>query len=521
MKMKKFAALFLALILVLTTFAACGGDNNSSTSSKTEESSKTQESSTGGDSSAEDGDTNTGDITWDTADLSWKKNTDPVTMTCYIDFDWYSYDSFGNGDVDKVITEDTGVTLDVTKSSDLNQLQVLLAAGELPDLIFTTNQVTRFMDPDQCYPYDELINEYCPEFMQLIDPVELINNTHEDGHFYTLRSHYSSASDFADPRWIPSPGDSGLYLRTDLLEDMGKSQPTSIEEFKAILDEAKTKYPDLATYMPHPTWANPLCEFYGFTSPTAISYEDEKAFIGLSDPGFKGWLQFMNSLVQDGIMSVEAYTYEPEQFFQIVRSGGVFSASYNTALAYFFISKNCKTPDRAINFVEYLKSPYGDHLTQWGIEGEHYTLNEDGLIVRTDYYMDKAANDPKSLGVGPWYFMASGLGEAVAVNSGSLAYPDYATGVELLKFRKEHYNRQPALAFTTPAADTDEFVIKTKLTELWNNSQVGLYSAPDFESAYNEFMANCEQIGISKLNDFYTEKFQDALKKYEDAGITF
>ena len=273
----------------------------------------------------------------------------------------------------------------------------------------------------------------------------------------------------------------------------------------------------------------------------------------------------MNSLVQDGLMSVEAYTYEPEQFFQIVRSGGVFSASYNTNLAsdtnknyydannidahlepvvaalthdgvdeyapldaatgwaYFFISKNCKTPDRAINFVEYLKSPYGDHLTQWGIEGKHYDLNEDGLLVRTDYYLDKVeAGEANTLGVGPWYFMASGLGEAVSVSSSTLAYPEYATSdINLLKFRKEHYVRQPALAFTTPAADTDEFIIKTKLTELWNNSQVGLYSAADFESAYNEFMANCEQIGISKLNDFYTEKFQDALKKYEDAGITF
>lgn len=30
------------------------------------------------------------------------------------------------------------------------------------------------MEPEQCYPYDELINEYCPEFMQLIDSVELV-----------------------------------------------------------------------------------------------------------------------------------------------------------------------------------------------------------------------------------------------------------------------------------------------------------------------------------------------------------
>lgn len=563
MKIKKLAALFLVLALVVSVFSACGGDNNSSTSSANNSSSEasTDDSGSGGDANTDD--PNAGDITWDTADLSWRKNTDPVTMTCYIDFDWYSHDTWGNDDVSQLITEETGITLDVTKSSDLNQLQVLLAAGELPDLIFTTNQVTRFMDPEQCYPYDELINEYCPEFMKLIDPVELVNNTQDDGHFYTLRSHYSSASDFADPRWVPSPGDSGLYLRTDLLEEMGKEMPTSVEEFKEILDEAKVKYPDLATYMPHPTWANPLCEFYGFTSPTSISYDGDNAFIGLSDPGFKGWLQFMNSLVQDGLMSVEAYTYEPEQFFQIVRSGSVFSASYNTALAtetnrlyydannidahiepvigvlthdgvdeyapldaatgwaYFFISKNCKTPDRAINLVEYLKSPYGDRLTQWGIEGKHYNLNEDGLIVRTDYYMEKAESDPKSLGVGPWYFMASGLGEAVGVTSGALAYPEYSTNVDLLKFRKEHYVRMPALAFTTPAADTDEFVIKTKLTELWNNSQVGLYSAADFESAYAEFEANCKQIGIDQLNSYYTEKFQEALKKYEDAGITF
>lgn len=561
MKLRKLTALGLAACLVLVcALSGCSGSTTSSTATAVSSTAESVSSTAGSTAVSSTDETASGDEAWDSADLSWKKNTDPVTMECYIDFDWYSVDTWGKDAISQYITELTGVTLDVTKASDSNQLMVLLASDSLPELIFETNQYSRFMDEDKCYTYTELIEEYCPEFMDLIDPVEIVNNTMQGGgKMFTLRSHYASQSDVEDPRYTYSPGDAGLHINETIMEELGNPSLESVEDFLSIMASVKEKYPDLIPYIPHPSWANPFCEYFGFTSATAISYDGDQAFIGMSDPGFKDWLQFMNTMMTSGYMSAEAYAYEPEQFFQICQSGSAFSCSYNTGYcddinkafdeggieghfipvttalthdgendfqpldystgwAYFFISKNCKNPDRAIQFVEFLKSPFGDHLTQWGIEGEQYTLTEDGLLQRPEGFADLTAQET---GVSAWYFMASGLGEAVNTASTRLSAPDYSQGQDLREFRKEYYVRQPALAFTTPQADTDEYTIYTKLVDLWTNSQVELYSSTDFESSYNTFMENCQTIGIDTLNAYYTQAFQDALETYEEAGITF
>ena len=157
------------------------------------------------------------------AGLSWQKDTSPISFTCYIDYDWYALDAWGEEDVSQEITKRTGVSLEVTKASDTTQLQVLLAADELPEIVFTANQVQRFENPDISYSFDELIEKHCPEFMDMIDPIEIVNNTADDGHFYTLKSHYNNEEAWADPRNLPSPGSAGFYVREDILQ--GNRQP--------------------------------------------------------------------------------------------------------------------------------------------------------------------------------------------------------------------------------------------------------------------------------------------------------
>ena len=44
--------------------------------------------------------------TWE--NLSWEKDTSPVTFSCYIDHDWYAVDTWGEDEVSKEITRLTG-----------------------------------------------------------------------------------------------------------------------------------------------------------------------------------------------------------------------------------------------------------------------------------------------------------------------------------------------------------------------------------------------------------------------------
>ncbi|WP_274363100.1 hypothetical protein [Paenibacillus thermotolerans] len=496
------------------------------------------------------------EMEWTDPGLSWKQDTSPVSFTAYIDHDWYPVDTWGKDEVSQEITKRTGVTLEVTKSSDPQQLQVLLAADELPDLIFTDKQVERFFNSDLVWPWDELIKKYAPEFMHLIDPIEIVNNTAPDGHFYTLKTHYNNTEAWADERNLPSPGDPGFYVREDIMNELGNPPLESFEDVLAVFRMVKEKHPDMVTYLPHPTWTNPFMDFLGLRGAGA-AFPDEAGNItyGFMKPEFLDYFKFMNQLYREGYLSAESFAYKPEQFFQIVRSGKVFAASYNSGLAddtnkifdesgvkgkfvpvvkaltykgedklkiidasvgwsSFFISKKVKDPKRAIRYAEFLKSPEGDQLTQWGIEGKHYKLNDDGLLVRDP---EVAKKDVTETGIGPWYFQASGLGEGVAVSS-SVLNSQYHAGVELLKFRKTRYVRDPALSFTKPAADTEEFNISVKLADLWTNTQVGIITSSSEEEAvakYNKMIDDAKKIGVDKLQQYMTNKYKEAKKKYD------
>ena len=145
-----------------------------------------------------------------------------------------------------------------------------------------------------------------------------------------------------------------------------------------------------------------------------------------------------------------------------------------------FITKKCKNPERAILFMQFLRSPEGDQLTQWGIEGVHYTLTEDGLLKRPEGFTELTTQET---GIGPWYFQASGLGEGVAVSSGKINNPEFSQGVDLLHAVKPYVIRDFALNFVTPKAETEEMNILVKINELINTSQPGIIGAASEEEA--------------------------------------
>ena len=156
----------------------------------------------------------------DFSNLAFNDDTSPIEFSLYLDYDWYSVDTWGKDEVSQYITETTGVSFDAYKSSDRSELGVLLAADDLPDVIFTDNLVQRFEDSDVCYPWDELIEQYDPDFYTNanVGELEILNNTAADGHIYTFKTHFHY---WKDPLDYPSYGDAGLYVREDVLKQTG------------------------------------------------------------------------------------------------------------------------------------------------------------------------------------------------------------------------------------------------------------------------------------------------------------
>ena len=506
----------------------------------------------------------------DFSNLAFNDDTSPITFDLYLDFDWYAVDTWGKDEVSQYITETTGVSFEAYKSSDLSELGVLLAADELPDIIFTSNLVQRFEDPDVCYPWDELIEQYDPDFYTNanVGELEILNNTAADGHIYTFKTHFHY---WKDPLDYPSYGDAGLYVREDVLQKLGMTATDidSIEKLLEVYEMVDAQKADLGIdviYNPHPSWNNAIATYMGCKTGVWVD-KDNNAHMMWSDPAYKDYLLLMNDLYTKGYLYKDAYAVNPENFFTLNRSGVVFSASYNTGLAtetneiFFnngmadkeftsltkltwqgeekrvsydngigwascFISQNCENPERAIKMMEFFKSPQGDALTQWGVEGVHYTRDEEGHVIYTQYYYDKMAEDTSSLGIGPWYLQGSGLGEGTKIASmmvqtsateQQLAWnkPQY----DLLSYLKTTYRSVPYWYFARVSSDTDEYTIQTKLDTYWKNQTTSVIMAESAEAAevaYDEMMQYMYDNGLNELEAAMTANYLEHLPLYAD-----
>lgn len=54
---------------------------------------------------------------------------EPVTLDLYLDFTWFPTDSW-TGIIPETLTENGGVTFDVTRSADDSQLGLMIASGD-------------------------------------------------------------------------------------------------------------------------------------------------------------------------------------------------------------------------------------------------------------------------------------------------------------------------------------------------------------------------------------------------------
>jgi putative aldouronate transport system substrate-binding protein len=243
----------------------------------------------------------------------------------------------------------------------------------------------------------------------------------------------------------------------------------------------------------------------------------------LDKPKMREFFSFMNKLVREGLMSLEGVTYNFEQQNQAVLAGKVFATAaqiydvdlfngnlaaagssfrytalnkplaYNGKIQYapveagagfagLYITTACKNPGRLMRLMEFMFSPEGDRLTQWGVEGVDYTLNSDGLPVIND------AIEWKTRGDNVWYFGASFMTEVkkalVPVN------PEFAQASKLMFDFKKYWTGDLLLSKCQPMPETMESDIKTAMNLLFTNNKDIIIGAKDdaaFEAAFAGF----------------------------------
>ncbi|MFD0960254.1 extracellular solute-binding protein [Paenibacillus chungangensis] len=520
--MRSLSLSFLVMTLLVSMLAACSGTNN-------------------GNGGSEKG-SNNGTTTDSPAGAG---ANEVVELDIFIDQPWWPVKDF-EGTVSQEITKRTGVKLNVTVATDEKQLPVMIASGELPDLVATSNQWMRMSNPDLSYDWNSLIEQYAPDFA--IHSERIAVNTMEDGKFYTIRNNFSTTEEWENHKDYALLSGPGIAYRADLAKELGITEINTLDDFMNMLGAAKEKYPDMIPLVLNAFWKR---HFFALQFGAAWDHFDEqdgKLVHALHTPNLEKAYLYMNEMYRKGYITAENYAIKNEDQTKAFATGGkAFAYTWTTNVAdalnaetkeqgmewasvpmklsdefrYIrmdtgwqgtFITKNNKNPEASIKFMQFLQSEEGQRLAFWGVEGVDYNMSEDGgYPIYTFNRQDAEEEGMRGL---VWGMLG---GSAVHELVGG-----YIPGTESTKSREQlmantTFNWAMGMV-KTPPADSEESIIAANIKTMMANEEAKIYLANSEEEAreaYASMVEKAEKMGLEKLVEWANVKYEEAMKLFQ------
>ncbi|NBJ92012.1 extracellular solute-binding protein [Parablautia muri] len=532
MKAKKITALLLGAVMTATAFTGCGGQNDST-------------------------DTNAGS--------KGAAEGEAVTLTL---FDKNSGSNTFDDPVALAIQEKTGVTIAVENPTGdpLEKLNLMLTGQNYPDIVLMDRGneiVDRYIEAGALIPLNDLIDQYGPHIKEMYGEV-LTKSRYSDGQNYYLNNWYG-----VDPE-----ASAGVLMRKDLLTEIvgeeraNSTDPFTQSEYLDILRQFKEKYPTIdgkesiaiTVDAESKNYEGSLFGMYGMTN----YYVDESNQIQhrAKDPRYKEAVAFMNTLYAEGLLDKEWVVNKKEQWTQKLSAGNVFSTfcSYwdtdaaNASLAstigpdakfYSYkvvadgvdaskttyngrstlgwdaiaITTNCKNPEAAMKFIDYLVSEEGQYLMMWGIEGENWDMVDGKHVPHQDIIdgFNTDFDDTKlKTGIRKWtWFIKNGFG--------SDGTPYDVTAYEksdVAQFANERFgesDRWDTADFTglEPAGSSPEGLKWQKVKDIYDQNFPKIVNAADNAEAisvYEAMISEMDEAGLSDVESYMSKQYQERMK---------
>ena len=489
----------------------------------------------------------------------WMLNKDkPITFDWYINFSWFAR-QWGDSAVSKYITEKTGVNIRyiVPAGNEAEKLNSMIAGNTLPDLItigWWEGQVPMMIDSGLVLPLDELAQKYDPYFFKVANPQKLGWYRQDDGHVYGYPNASYTPQDY-DKLKGKLTSNQTFLVRKDMYEALGKPDMTTPEGFLAALRAAKAKFPSVGGqpiipigFMEFGDTGCASLEGY-LQNFLAIPYEkDGKIYDRSTDPDYVKWLKVFRQANEEGLIATDVFVDKRSQIEEKAAQGRYFAMLYQNwdmqaaQMALYnqdpnkiyiavdgpknskkaphtlagqgiagwtltLISKNCKDPARAIQFLTYLISEEGQMDTYFGIPNVTYTM-KDGKpelvpeVAELDT-KDKNAQETK-YGVQYTYWMLMDnpwADQWGAKYSPALGQPQLWTRPYVKSFAA-YDNLQ-----LTPGSD--EALIAEEISRRWGRDLPRLIRAKseaEFDQIWNELQKFKQDKGIAKVQAVQTQK---------------
>ncbi len=372
---------------------------------------------------------------------------DPVTLKVYSEQSFPGQFTSGpqTDEVSMEIVRVTGVTLDWDMSPTPDKSKILLASGDLPDIYIanSTNFLDSMVKSQYVVDLKALVASNGPDIAQIAPKAiafsqdKLSNGT---GGLYFLPGRVSGKEGYNSPVI-------GLFMRWDYFKEIGspviKSNDDVIKAVAAIYkNHPKTEDGQTVFgFSPWQDWGvwhtsvlhDNLFGQGGWGSAGSVGYTNNnnnfKFIDRINDDASSYWIDgdLYSKAYRQGLLDPDSFTQKYDGasakmnagrvvcqvaqwladpvsaelqkkgladagYVSIPFEGGVFSGSnYNPIglASYWSVSANCKTPDRAVDVINYFFSEEGSRTMLSGIKGKHWnvengkaSLTKEGLAAK-------------------------------------------------------------------------------------------------------------------------------------------
>lgn len=488
---------------------------------------------------------------------------DEITLDWYVNYSWFAT-SWGENLVSQTITEKTGVNVNFVTpiGNETEKLNALIASDTLPDIItlgYWEPQVDEMIQKDMVYALNELADSYAPEFWEVVDETAVSWYTREDGNIYAYPNSSISPKDLEENEYIGS--NQTFLVRKDIYEAIGSPDMTTPEGFAEAVKKAVEMFPEVEGKPLIPVGA------HSFDNEGNVSFDkylmnflaipweqDGRLYDRYTDPEYIRWLKMFRELGQQGYLATDIFVDTRTQMEEKLTQGRYFCMIYqytdmlsqqkvlyekNPDMMYIavegprnskgddptlpctsitgwtvtLISKNCKEPERAIEFMSYLMSEQGQMAIFLGVEGETYDMVDGKPVLKPEVKelldTDRVAYD-QLYGADDAYWMLQDL-----VMQQQWQQASSPAEAQLKEWSRKYvvYNGQYDIVLPM---GSEGAVADDKITRLWSETLPELLLAPteeEFDRLFEIFVAERDELGYQAMMKAGTQYMIEAKEK--------
>jgi putative aldouronate transport system substrate-binding protein len=432
------------------------------------------------------------------------------------------------------------------------QFNLMMAAQNLADVVAYYegqgghDSINRFGIEGAFLPLEDLINEHAPNLKAAIldDPDVRSGITASDGNIYFV------------PMLSAINAARGWFIRYDWLEAVDMEIPTTVEELYDVLVAFRDQDPNgngKADEIPSvfrrrgdDPFYNLGALSYAFDADMGWVDRDGTVVYGPTEPQYVDFVEYLRRLYLEKLIDQEHFTRQGnprDELFGKNQAGVIHdwfasTADLNTKLADsipgfnlrhmappvsgdvepftriqmsrvradggWSISSASENPLAALKLMDYVISDEGRRLTNFGIEGVHYTM-ENGVPTYTEF----VTNNPEGLGMHE-ALVTIGAQWKVGMEQDADYEAQFANEIAF-DARKDYMDNYivtefPALSFTTQETEVlkDKFSqIQTLVSELTSRAVVGGLTMDQFKTQMQEI----DRMGIAQVTEIYQRAY--------------